>query len=298
MSMSVPCGISLAQTVPEDTASEGGYETTIAAALREFQEGRFPEARALFERAHALRPSARTLRGIGVAAFEMRDYPHAWVSLRAALEHPVLPLSDEQRADLSALLVRIDLFLSRLELVNVPAGAQVHVDGRAAVMVGTQVIVGPGTHTVSIEAEGMRTRSHTIESVSGTTQRIVVELVPLAPTTIEPPLIIAIPSGSGEQAQRAPTRGPWTFLGIGAAAVVTLGVPLGVVGYVNAVDETADPGRARRLGYAADTLMGVGIAAGVGSLVWRYVARRAEPSVSVSPAVRDGEAMLVVGGTF
>ena len=34
----------------------------------------FPAARAAFERAHALRPTARTFRGIGVSAFREGDY--------------------------------------------------------------------------------------------------------------------------------------------------------------------------------------------------------------------------------
>ena len=58
---------------PSARASTTEYEAMITDGLAEFQAQRYAEARALFERAHALSPNARTLRGIGMVAFEMRD---------------------------------------------------------------------------------------------------------------------------------------------------------------------------------------------------------------------------------
>src|SRR5262245_12806154 len=67
-----------AQTGPDS------YEQLITRALTEFDARNFAEARALFLQAHALRPTARTLRGIGVTEFELRNYVDSVVqTLRA-----------------------------------------------------------------------------------------------------------------------------------------------------------------------------------------------------------------------
>jgi hypothetical protein len=48
----------------QQAASERDYDAVVLDATREFDAGRFEEARALFVRANELRPSARTLRGL------------------------------------------------------------------------------------------------------------------------------------------------------------------------------------------------------------------------------------------
>src|SRR5262245_44240118 len=61
------------------------YRSAVDDAVSEFAAGRFEEARALFKRAHQLSPNARTLRGLGMTAFELRAYVQAIRELRAAL---------------------------------------------------------------------------------------------------------------------------------------------------------------------------------------------------------------------
>jgi outer membrane protein assembly factor BamD (BamD/ComL family) len=46
----------------------------IGDAVAEYEAGHYQEARALFRQAHEKQPTARTLRGIGMASFELRDY--------------------------------------------------------------------------------------------------------------------------------------------------------------------------------------------------------------------------------
>src|SRR5262245_59777470 len=78
------------------------YDQTIESALNEYRLGNWEEATALFTQAHALRPSARTLRGMGLSEFENRKYVSALVHCTAALADPRNPLNDEQRAELES----------------------------------------------------------------------------------------------------------------------------------------------------------------------------------------------------
>src|SRR4051812_11159906 len=53
------------------------YRGLLNEAVSEYDARRYEEARALFRRAHELSPNARTLRGIGMASFELREYVEA-----------------------------------------------------------------------------------------------------------------------------------------------------------------------------------------------------------------------------
>src|SRR6185312_15422136 len=65
-------------------AANDEYAKTIENAVLEFDSGNWPEARVLFEQAHALRPSARTLRGMGKVSFELKEYVRAQKELNAS----------------------------------------------------------------------------------------------------------------------------------------------------------------------------------------------------------------------
>ena len=74
-----------------------GYRDTVERAVLEFAAGHFEESRALFARAHALFPNARTLRGLGMAEFELRNYVIAIEHLEAALANQARPLDEDLR---------------------------------------------------------------------------------------------------------------------------------------------------------------------------------------------------------
>jgi len=76
-------------------------------------DGRWQEARALFQQAHEEYPNARTLRGIGMAAFEMRDYVGAYRALMQALASEERPLTRRQRRATQALLEETRAFIGR-----------------------------------------------------------------------------------------------------------------------------------------------------------------------------------------
>ena len=76
----------------------------IGDAVAEYDAGHFQEARALFRQAHEKPPTARTLRGIGMCSFELRDYVEATRALGASLRETRRPLTAEQKRHAEALL--------------------------------------------------------------------------------------------------------------------------------------------------------------------------------------------------
>ena len=103
---------------------EGAYKELIEQALTEFKLKNWPEARVLFRRAHELNPNARTLRGLGVVSFEMRDYQQAVRQLSLALVDTRQPLTDVQRSECEGLLGRARTFVGSYSLRVTPATAK------------------------------------------------------------------------------------------------------------------------------------------------------------------------------
>src|SRR5688572_7233282 len=70
----------------ENVPASAGYDDLIKRAIVEFDNSHCAEARALFRRAHELSANARTFRGLGITAFELRRYLEASAELKASLD--------------------------------------------------------------------------------------------------------------------------------------------------------------------------------------------------------------------
>jgi hypothetical protein len=153
------------------------YKKAIEGAVLEFDSGNWAEARVLFEHAHALRPSARTLRGMGKVSFELKEYVRAEKELNAALLELRSPLSEQQRHELLGLLLRITKFIGRLTIRVKPpeAAASIMLDG-ARVEGELKLDLGP--HELSIQAPGYRSLHRTISVEGGKTTRLELTLSP------------------------------------------------------------------------------------------------------------------------
>lgn len=75
---------------------------------------------------------ARTLRGLGLADFELRDYVACVQHLDAALRSNVRPLEHELRTETEALRARAAGFVGRLTLRAQPEASRLLVDGAQA----------------------------------------------------------------------------------------------------------------------------------------------------------------------
>ena len=132
-------------------AATSDVPVLIGDAVAEYDAGRYEEARALFRLAHEKSPTARTLRGIGMASFEMRDYVEATRALAAALRDQRRPLTADQRKHAQTLLSRAETFVGQFSLKLSPASLSVFVDGRPAMLEGDGSLLLPlGRHELSV----------------------------------------------------------------------------------------------------------------------------------------------------
>jgi hypothetical protein len=137
----------------QEEAGSGEYRVLIDQALSEFGHKNWPEARVLFKRAHELNPNARTLRGMGLVSYEMRDYVNAVLQLSAALEEKRQPLTEAQHKEVEQLLARSRTFVGAYALTVQPAQATVKLDGSAPVRDGAgRMLVPFGEHTLHASA--------------------------------------------------------------------------------------------------------------------------------------------------
>lgn len=157
-----------------------GYRELIAEALVEYEAKHFEEARALFRRAHELFPNARTMRGQGMAEFELRNYGNAIQCFESALGSSIRPLAGPLRDETEQLLERARRFVARVRLDLRPAQpASVLVDGVLVhVEPGSVLLLSVGNHSLEIRAESYQPAQRVVSVQGGEEQVIEVLLLP------------------------------------------------------------------------------------------------------------------------
>ncbi len=168
-----------AQGSSSAAAGSEAYKQLIEQALSEFKHKNWPEARSLFRRAHELSPSARTLRGMGVVSYEMRDYVRAVRDLGAALADERQPLNAEQRTEAETLLARARTFVGVYRIAVEPADAALSLDGVLAAREpdGT-LLVAFGEHMLSATANGYETGRTQVTVQGGENGEVSLSLAP------------------------------------------------------------------------------------------------------------------------
>ena len=165
---------------PQPAPESPEYRRTIDDAVEEFRAGHWEEARALFGRAHEIEPSARTLRGLGMTAFELRMYVQSMRELDAALRETRKPLEGGMRAAAEALIVKARAFVARVQIVPNPKEAALVLDGRApALEPDGRVSLDAGLHVVSATADGYKPSSLRFAVEGGRDQVLQLPLEPI-----------------------------------------------------------------------------------------------------------------------
>jgi hypothetical protein len=157
--------------------ADSAYLELISQALGEYDEGHWPEARALFERAHAVEPNARTQRGIGLCAFAMRDYVGTIVALEASLADTRRPLEPTQRAQVEELLGRARVFVATMRIESDPAVVTIEVDGYPPVVRDGVVLLNPGRHESHVTSDDHDAETRVVEATTNSEFELRVELV-------------------------------------------------------------------------------------------------------------------------
>lgn len=212
-----------------DAQRESEYQELINYALEEYERGSWEESAALFHRAHELVPSARTLRGLGLATYEARRYAESVRHLRAALTDTRRPLTDKQREEVEHTLERARLFVGHLTVDLSPADAQLLINGRMTEPEPEgSYMVDSGFVDVEASAPGHVTASKRLRIAGGEQQRVTLRLQPVIP----PPeahvnrTMLPAPTTTAARSSEAVSEGsaltPWKWVA-GAGAVLALG---------------------------------------------------------------------------
>ncbi len=96
--VSIGSSIAHAQASQPSAAGDAAtYRDAVEQGMSEYKAGHIEEALALFVKTHSADPNARTLRGMGMAEYELRRYIASLGHLRQALTSDRKPLTAELR---------------------------------------------------------------------------------------------------------------------------------------------------------------------------------------------------------
>ena len=204
-----------AATAPAPTSSPpAGYDEAVDRAVAEYMAKNYAEARAEFSRANDLYSNARTLRGLGMVEFEMRNYADTIAHLEQALASPVRALEGTMRADTEALLVRAKSYVARVKVDVTPREAALVVDGEPRQGQGPfELTLAVGDHVLEFSANGRQPEKRRVSAVGGEEVTLVVVLPEIQVATKAPP-------------EKKPLyKNPWLWTAVG---VVVVGAAVGI----------------------------------------------------------------------
>jgi len=209
-----------------------GYRPAVELALSEYREGHFEEARAEFRRAHALFPNARTLRGIGMAEFELRNYGDSVKALREALQSQARPLEGDLRAETETLLSKALNYVARITLDLQPEATSVTVDGAVVTPDANHLLLlRVGDHVLEFRAEGRVPERRELRVNGGEEQtlQVVLSEPALGAATTTTPIIATLalaastPAPDAATTEEGPSASPLPWIITGASAAVMIG---------------------------------------------------------------------------
>lgn len=230
-----------AQTADSDKARSEEYQSLVQQALHEYQLGNFNEAKVFFGRAHALSPNARTLRGLGMSSYELRNYVEAIDYFQRSLSSNERPLTLQMHGELSQLLNQARSFVTRVRLRLVPNDAELRVDTRTIPREPDgSVLLDPGTHELTIEAPAHETVTRTIRTNGAETLSLNVTLRAQEQeqddTTPTRAVSLSVNEDKAAQGALEPQGhgdgdagvAPWILIGAGGAVAIAGGVMLAI----------------------------------------------------------------------
>jgi len=202
------------------------YRELVRRALAAFDQKQWEQARELFNAAHEIDPNARTLRGLGMVAFEMEDFVEAYKLLYQSLQDRRRPLEGALREKTEDLLKRTRLLVGRVRMSVTPEASEVKMDGES-VDPTTELWVTIGLHLLTIEARGYEPKKISLDIRDGDDQQVEVELEPLdlgaRRTASLAPVAVNLTSTSAASDDDASIFQKWWFWAA-AAGVVAAGV--------------------------------------------------------------------------
>lgn len=218
---------------PSGLLASDNYKAVIREALAEFEEHHYQESRALFMRAHELQPSARTWRGIGFSAFELRDYVDSVNNLEQALASTERPLQGELRSDTVNMLERSYGFVGRYTVALAPSNAVLVVDDvETSLHDGARLMLSIGHHVVEARAPAYQPDKRALEVAghenTGLSFSLAPVPVPVLPVVVASPaqaaqtVVEPAPIDTQQRSDKHLYKNPWLWAASGAVVVVVI----------------------------------------------------------------------------
>lgn len=235
-------GLALVQPPPAAAQdSDADYDQLVADALAEYRAKHYLEARALFARAHELRPSARTLRGLGQAAFGAQLYSNAIVDLNTALGSDVNKLTPKMRREVEQTIGRAREYCGRFWVTLDPPDAELTVDGNHPVFdKDGALLLDVGLRRVRVSVPGKADRETSLQVTGGEEKNLAFSVAMEAkppedpvPTIAEGPPVQAPPPDihldlNKPQSQPPSEPKPFPWLAVGAFGLSGIGIGVGL----------------------------------------------------------------------
>jgi hypothetical protein len=321
-----PVVASPAASAVQTAAVNADYDVVLNKAVLEFDVGHWSEAKAFFLRAHSLRPSARTLRGLALTSYELRLYVAALTYLRQALASSERPLTQDMREHAQATITDCESFITYKALALEPKNATVRVDGEPPVFdAHGAVMLDPGEHEIRAQAAGFEPWARAVVANGGDQGVLDIKLTELKKREVPVPLAASVAAPAPPAANTATVAGSfWSSLstpeivgmGLAAGGVVGLGLCAGFS--IAAVNENAASKRAcmgnaceadraaqhhSALSHAdAATVTSIAggalIVAGAVTYFTAPAAERTPTALHVQPAIARGVAAITLAGGF
>lgn len=217
---------------PSGPALPEGYDEAIELGVQEFDLGNFAEARARFLEAHRVYPNARTLRALGMVAYELRHYVSSIQYLKQALESAERPLTPRLRQAVEKLLKRAGAYVGRYRVTLRPPGAQLWADGDE-VELGSDgmLMLSVGDHVLESRARSHRPLRRTLRVLGGENEALDLVLLPLpelAASGVERRIGGGAEVDEGSMLPRRKKRWLWTALGVAVAGGLAAGLVIGL----------------------------------------------------------------------
>jgi hypothetical protein len=273
------------------------YHALVRQAVEQYERDNYDEAMVLFTEAHRLFPNARTLRGLGMVAYTMRDYVQAIPYLEGAIASRVKPLDPSLIVEAQATIQRARSFIGVLRVVLAPADAQLRVNGAAATLGkdGT-LMLNSGAYEIEARAPGFQTSTRLVRIEPGSSLEVDLTLlrdatpnVALSPAAPAPaPEVVANSepqiSLETESAPSGKSVAPWIVVGVSGAVAIGGGVLLGLalqdVSTVENTPPTTDWSkveskyeRTSALSTIGIVMIGAGVAGVAAGLTWHFLER-------------------------
>ena len=292
------------------------YQRLVQQALHEYELGNFAEAKAFFAQAHALAPNARTLRGLGMSAYELRYYVEAIGYFESALNSTERPLTVTMRGEVSQLLRQARGFVAKVRVSLDPASAELRIDTRPVEKdAAGYILLDPGSHDLVAQAPDYEQATRTIRTDGG--EELTINLVlqrheePKPSGVAEATAPAAPPQAVKPVPQSSSSVGPWVLIATSSAVAVAGGVMLAVmVSKKNFVEHPKGTALYDEGGYrAAEKLvlplsiggfaaLGVGVAGLIAGVAWKVSSSGTDDEDSSQARIDIGPGQVAFHGHF